>query len=148
MDMTKSMISIFYQGAIPPDFVSRIIAGYTGNGAAGGYGIFLGQVRADDLDGRIVAAIDFTAYETMAETQAAKILEEITAEFEVFDLHIWQSLGTVAVGDICLFAIAVSAHRHAAQQACAKVVERLKAELPIWGKEIFGDDSHQWKKNK
>jgi molybdopterin synthase catalytic subunit len=32
--------------------------------------------------------------------------------------------------------------------ACTETVERLKAELPIWGKEIFEDDSFQWKTNQ
>jgi molybdopterin synthase catalytic subunit len=31
--------------------------------------------------------------------------------------------------------------------ACNEVVDRLKAELPIWGKEIFEDETHQWKQN-
>jgi molybdopterin synthase catalytic subunit len=32
--------------------------------------------------------------------------------------------------------------------ACAECVERLKAELPIWGREIFSDESYQWKVNQ
>ena len=36
----------------------------------------------------------------------------------------------------------------AAIDACAETVERLKAELPVWGKELFEDETHHWKVNK
>jgi molybdopterin synthase catalytic subunit len=41
-----------------------------------------------------------------------------------------------------------AAHRKAAIDACEETVERLKAELPVWGKEIFEDETYQWKVNK
>ena len=31
--------------------------------------------------------------------------------------------------------------------ACTETVEKIKSLLPIWGKEIFDDESHQWKVN-
>ena len=51
----------------------------------------------------------------------------------------------VAAGEICLFVFTSSAHRKAAIEACNETVERLKAELPIWGKELFADETYQWK---
>jgi molybdopterin synthase catalytic subunit len=40
-----------------------------------------------------------------------------------------------------------SKHRKDAIAACEYLVERIKAEVPVWGKEIFEDDSHAWKVN-
>jgi molybdopterin synthase catalytic subunit len=75
------------------------------------------------------------------------IREEIFAAYPLTCLHVHHSLGIVPSGEICLFVFASSAHRKAAIEACEKLVERIKAELPIWGKELFEDDSFQWKVN-
>ncbi|MFM2254833.1 MAG: hypothetical protein RLZZ47_322 [Bacteroidota bacterium] len=63
-------------------------------------------------------------------------------------LHITHSLGLVKAGEICLFVFASAVHRKEAIDACEEVVERIKKELPIWGKELFNDDQYQWKENK
>jgi molybdopterin synthase catalytic subunit len=54
----------------------------------------------------------------------------------------------VAAGEICLFVFTSSAHRKPAIDACTETVERIKAELPVWGKELFEDAGYQWKENK
>ena len=63
-------------------------------------------------------------------------------------MHIYHSLGKVAAGEICLFVFTSSAHRKAAIEACNETVERIKAELPVWGKELFADETYQLKENK
>lgn len=40
-----------------------------------------------------------------------------------------------------------SRRRGDAIAACQELVERIKDELPIWGREIFSDDTFTWKKN-
>ena len=62
-------------------------------------------------------------------------------------MHIYHSLGKIKAGEICLFVVTSSKHREPAQQACDELVERIKAEVPICGKEIFEDETHQWKEN-
>jgi molybdopterin synthase catalytic subunit len=62
-------------------------------------------------------------------------------------MHIYHSLGKIAVGEICLFVFTSSKHRRAAIDACNELVERIKSELPIWGKEILDTDETQWKQN-
>jgi molybdopterin synthase catalytic subunit len=54
-------------------------------------------------------------------------------------------LGKVEAGEISLFVFTSSAHRKAAIDACNETVERIKAELPVWGKELFEDETYQWK---
>jgi molybdopterin synthase catalytic subunit len=39
-------------------------------------------------------------------------------------------------------------HRDHASKACAKAVELIKEKLPIWKKEIFEDNSDQWRGNE
>jgi molybdopterin synthase catalytic subunit len=40
-----------------------------------------------------------------------------------------------------------SKHRRDAIDACNEIVERIKKEVPVWGKEVFEDDTYTWKEN-
>jgi len=50
-------------------------------------------------------------------------------------------------GEISLFVFVSSVHRQMALDACREIVERIKKEVPVWGKEIFEDESYEWKQN-
>jgi len=139
--------NIFSQGAIPAIFIAESIQKHSSQTAIGGHSIFLGQVRADETDKGKVRAIDFTAFEDMAIEKMHLIREDIFAKYPLTCMHVHHSLGEVKAGEICLFVFTSSAHRKAAMDACNETVERLKAELPIWGREVMEDNSHQWKVN-
>ena len=147
--MTERKIkNIFYQGAIPASFIADSIQKHRTQTAIGGHSIFLGQIRADEKDGKKIAAIEYTAYEQMALEKMHQIREAIFAKYPLTCMHVHHSLGTIGAGEICFFVFTSSAHRKAAMDACEETVERIKTELPIWGKEFFEDESYQWKKNK
>lgn len=145
--MSKPVKNIFTQGAISPAFIADSIAKHSSKTNIGAHSIFLGQVRADEADGKTVSAIEYTAHESMALEKMHEIREEIFAKYSLTCMHIYHSLGQVNTGAICLFVFTSSRHRKAATEACNEVVERIKAELPVWGKEIFEDATHQWKVN-
>jgi len=147
MTNEKKIKNIFSQGPIDPGFIGESIQKHQSKTNIGAHSIFLGQVRKDTIDGKVVAAIEYTTYEQMALEKMHLIREEIFAAYPLTCLHVHHSLGIVPSGEICLFVFASSAHRKAAIEACEKLVERIKAELPIWGKELFEDDSFQWKVN-
>ncbi len=84
----------------------------------------------------------------MAIEKMHQIREDIFSKYPLTCMHVHHSLGTVAAGEICLFVFTSSAHRKAAIDACEETVERLKTELPVWGKEIIESGKHQWKVNK
>lgn len=144
----KRSKNIFTTGPIKPDFIAQSIAKHITKTDIGGHSIFLGQVRKDEIAGKAVAAIDYTTYEEMALATMHEIREVIFAKYSLTCMHIHHSLGRVATGEICLFVFTSAPHRKVAIEACSEVVERIKAELPVWGKEIFEDESHQWKVNK
>lgn len=137
----------FVEGAISPEKIANSIASHQQKTNIGGHAIFLGQVRADEIDGKTVSAIEFTAYKELAEQKIAEIREEIFEKYLLSCMHIYHSLGIIKVGEICLFVFTSSKHRKPAQEACSELVERIKAEVPIWGKELFEDNTHQWKEN-
>jgi molybdopterin synthase catalytic subunit len=150
----KKVKDIFVEGAIAASFIGDSIAKHQTKTSIGGHSIFLGQVRADEIDGKKVAAIEYTAYKEMALAEMDKIREAIFEKYPLVCMHVYHSLGKVAAGEVCLFVFTSSAHRKAAIDACEEMVERIKAELPVWGKEIFAQDageeteSYQWKENK
>ena len=147
MEEEKSK-NIFIHGAISASFIADSIQRHGVKTSVGGHSIFLGQVRADEIDGKTVSAIEYTAYESMAQEQMHHIREDIFAKYPLVCMHVYHSLGVVHTGEICLFVFTSAAHRSAAIDACEEMVERIKAELPVWGKEIFEDSSYQWKENK
>jgi molybdopterin synthase catalytic subunit len=146
--MERKPKNIFTQGAIDPAFIADSIAKHSSKTNIGGHSIFLGQVRADVIDEKKVAAIEYTTYEELALEKMHVIREETFAKYELTCMHVHHSLGKVAAGEICLFVFTSSAHRRAAIDACNEVVERIKTELPVWGKELFEDETHQWKVNQ
>lgn len=143
----RKVKNIFVSGKIDPAFIAESISKHSSKTTIGGHSIFMGQVRRDELDSKFVAAIEFTAYEELALKKMQQIREDIFEKYPLNCMHVHHSLGTIQAGEICLFVFTSSAHRKPAIDACTEIVERLKAELPIWGKEIFEDDTHQWKEN-
>ena len=139
--------NIFIDGAIAPAFIADKIQAHQDKLNIGGHSIFLGQVRADVADNKKVSAIEYTSYEELALEKMSDIREETFAKFDLTCMHVYHSLGTVKAGQICLFVFTSSAHRKAATDACSELVERIKNELPVWGRELFEDDSYQWKQN-
>ncbi len=146
--MERKPKNIFTQGPVDPVFVGNSIAKHATKMDIGGHSIFLGQIRSDEIEGKRVAAIDYTTYEGMALETMHRIREDIFAKYPLSCMHVHHSLGIVPAGAISLFVFTSAPHRKEAIAACAELVERIKAELPVWGKEIFEDDSYQWKQNQ
>jgi molybdopterin synthase catalytic subunit len=113
----------------------------------GAHDIFLGQVRADASGDKIVSAIEYSAYKPMAEAVLACIREEAIIQFTLTCAHIYHSLGTVDAGGISLFVFTSAPHRKATLDATRYVVERIKKEVPVFGKELWQDGSFTWKTN-
>lgn len=145
--MSKKQPNIWIEGPITPSFIASSIEKHQSKTDIGAHDIFLGQVRADKIDDKTVVAIEYTSYKEMAEEVAWKIREETFEQFELTCLHLYHSIGTVKAGEICLFVFTSSKHRQMAFDACSYLVERIKKELPVWGKEIFENQEHQWKVN-
>lgn len=139
--------NIFVGGAISASFIAEKIQAHQDKLNIGGHSIFLGQVRADEIDNKTVTAIEYTSYEELALEKMAQVREQIFNNYDLTCAHVYHSLGKVKAGEICLFVFTSSAHRKAAIDACEEIVERIKKDLPIWGKELFEDDTYQWKEN-
>jgi molybdopterin synthase catalytic subunit len=143
----KKPKNVFVDGAITSEFIASSIAKHQSKTTIGAHNIFLGQVRADEVDGKVISAIEYTAYEDMANEKFHEIREATFEKFNLTCMHIYHSLGMVSTGEICLFVFVSSARRKEVFKALEYVVEEIKAKVPIFGKELFDDSSHQWKIN-
>ena len=143
----KNVKNIFINGAITAAFIADSIQKHNTKTDIGAHSIFLGQVRNDNIDGKEVNAIEYTSYEKMAILKMHEIREDIFIKYALTCMHVYHSLGKINVGEICLFVFTSSKHRKMAIDACEETVERIKQELPVWGKEIFADGNYKWKEN-
>jgi molybdopterin synthase catalytic subunit len=133
-------------GPVTPALISELVEKMSQKTDSGGHMIFLGQVRADEVGGKKVKAIEYSAYSEMVTAEAENIKKTILSEFcDVKSIGIIHSTGIVKAGEISLLVYVSSGHRKQAMEACNKTVEIIKANLPVWKKEIFEDDSHIWK---
>lgn len=92
---------------------------------------FEGRVR-DHARGRQVVALEYEAYRPMALAQMAKIIAEVEAEHPGVACLLHHRIGPIPIGENAVVAMAAHAHRAPAFAACARLIERLKADVPIW----------------
>ncbi len=108
----------------------------------GGIATFLGLVR-NHQDGQAVLRLEYSAYEPMAEAEAARIVAEAESRWPV-RIALSHRLGDLAVGDTAVVVVAASAHRTPAFEACRYVIEELKRRVPVWKKEYYADGTVKW----
>ena len=108
----------------------------------GAVATFIGQVRDHDpsMEGE-VTHLEYSAHPD-AEATLARIAQDV-AHGDV-TLAVTHRIGLLAVGDAAIIAAAAAPHRAEAFEACRALVERVKAELPIWKREVLADGSHTW----
>ncbi|WP_299627553.1 molybdenum cofactor biosynthesis protein MoaE [uncultured Tenacibaculum sp.] len=138
---------VFIEGQITPDFIANAIAKHQVKTQIGAHNIFLGQIRKDEVEDKVVSAIEFSCYQEMAEEKLHEIREEAFEKFDLTCMHTYHSLGKVNVGEVCFFVFVSAPHRPHVYEATEYIVNRIKSEVPIFGKELFEDESYQWKTN-
>jgi len=143
----KKAKNVFKEGAISSEFIATSISHHQVKTQIGAHNIFLGQVRADEIDGKKVTEIEYSAHEEMANQKFYEVREAAFEKFNLSCMHIYHSLGKVKAGEICLFVFVSSPRRKEVFPAIEFIVEEIKANVPVFGKEIFEDESHQWKVN-
>lgn len=109
---------------------------------AGAVAVFLGVVRDNNL-GREVDYLEYDAYPEMAERVMGRIGEEIRARWDVAEVAMLHRVGRLEIGEASVGVAVSSAHRAEATDACRYGIDRLKAVVPIWKKEVWSD-GEEW----
>ncbi len=108
----------------------------------GGVCTFTGSVR-NATAGTPVTHLEYEAYPEMAELEMHKIGDAVLARTGARALAMAHRIGRLEVGEITVVVSAAAAHRDAAFAACREAIDTLKAEVPIWKKEI-GPNGDVW----
>ena len=114
-----------------------------GGDSSGATSLFLGTVR-DANEGRAVQGIEYSAYDTMAVAELARIVDEACARHPGVRVAVEHRLGTLAVGDVSVAIACSHAHRGPALDASRFVIEQLKRRVPIWKRELYTDGTRAW----
>ena len=125
----KKKKTVFLNGAISPGFIADSITAHSKKTTIGAHDIFLGQVRADFINGKSVVAIEYSAYQEMAEQRFNEIREAAFLNHDLICMHIYHSLGVVKAGEICLFVFVSSKNRASSYIACRDVDEQNKFQV-------------------
>jgi molybdopterin synthase catalytic subunit len=110
--------------------------------AGGADVLFCGVVRDHD-HGRLVVELEYSSHPS-AGTIIRQVAEEVAGEPGVLAVAVSHRIGTLAIGDVALVAAVTAEHRQAAFASCARLVDEVKARLPIWKRQVFGDGSDEW----
>lgn len=111
--------------------------------AAGAVVGFAGVVRDHD-GGRAVTRLEYSAHPAAQQT-LADVAAEIAADCQgVRAIAVSHRIGVLNVGDAALVAAVAADHRGAAFETCERLVDTVKARLPVWKHQFFGDGSEEW----
>lgn len=98
-------------------------------------------VTRDHNEGAAVRGLSYEAYAPMAAKVVASICADARQRYEIGRIRIAHRLGEVPVGEASILVVVASAHRGPAFEACRYVMDRLKAEAPIFKREeLAGPD--------
>ena len=135
--MTAPLVSV---SATPLDVAAH--EAFVSQRAAGATVVFRGVVRDSD-HGRPVVELEYQAHPSAADVLRA-VAEQIAGEPAVLAVAVSHRVGVLAVGDVALVAAVSAAHRHEAFSACARLVDEVKRQLPVWKRQVFADGTDEW----
>lgn len=110
--------------------------------AAGGQAVFVGTVRDHD-GGRDVVHLSYSAHPS-ASLVLWNVALRVAASEDVIGVAAVHRLGDLDVGDLTVVVAVSSAHRAQAFVAARRLIDELKAEVPIWKHQRFGDGGSEW----
>jgi molybdopterin synthase catalytic subunit len=109
-------------------------------GASGAVASFVGHVRG----GGGLLNMTLEHYPGMTETSLNALADEACSRWPLDAVSIIHRIGLLAPGERIVLVGTASAHRAAALEACAFLIDRLKTDAPFWKREAFADGRKQW----
>ncbi|GGC73193.1 molybdenum cofactor biosynthesis protein MoaE [Hoyosella rhizosphaerae] len=110
---------------------------------AGAVVTFAGVVRNHD-GGRSVSELDYSAHPTAASVVEKVASEVASAAVGVRAIAVSHRVGQLRIGDAALVCAVAADHRAEAFATCAELVEQIKAQLPVWKRQVFADGTDEW----
>jgi molybdopterin synthase catalytic subunit len=118
-----------------------VIAAVQGAGV-GGAVVFLGTVRDED-QGRDVATLDYSAHPSAAD-ELRRVMTEVGETAPGVALAAVHRVGELQIGEIAVIVAAGAPHRDEAFRVGRVLIDRIKAEVPLWKRQQFSDGTQEW----
>jgi molybdopterin synthase catalytic subunit len=122
------------------DLAAETAALTAGRADVGGVASFLGVCRGDD--GLVAMVLEH--YPGMTERAIARIAAEAEARWPLTGCTVIHRTGRILPGEPIVLVLAASAHRAAALEACAFLIDWLKTRAPFWKREEFAAGTERW----
>ena len=110
--------------------------------AAGGIALFAGAVRDSDHD-QAVSGLSYSAHPSAVD-ELRRVAEVIAEKYPVIGIAAVHRVGDLAIGDLAVVLAVSCPHRAEAFDACRDLIDILKASVPIWKHQRFGDGTAEW----
>lgn len=124
-----------------PLSVDEVLAA-VGDPACGGTALFVGTVRDHDA-GRAVRRLSYSCHPS-AERELRRVMEKVAADLPMRALAAVHRVGDLEIGDLAVVVAAAAPHRAEAFDACRRLIDDLKAGVPIWKHQVFADGGSEW----
>jgi molybdopterin synthase catalytic subunit len=110
--------------------------------AAGGVVVFVGAVRDED-EGRRVASLDYAAHPGALAALRA-VAERVAADYPACGVAAVHRTGPLAIGELAVVVAVSCPHRGEAFEAARRLIDELKAQVPIWKRQTYVDGDASW----
>ncbi|MGO9385735.1 MAG: molybdenum cofactor biosynthesis protein MoaE [Mycobacterium sp.] len=114
-----------------------------GHQSAGAIVGFVGAIRDHD-GGRRVVRLEYSAHPSAARLIADVVAEVAEESSGVRAIAASHRIGVLHIGEAALVAAVAADHRQAAFDTCARLVDTIKAQLPVWKHQFFDDGTDEW----
>lgn len=139
MSGARVVRTVVTDAVIDPDEHQRLVA----DDSAGAVVCFTGAVRDHD-SARSVRALHYTAHPS-AQQVLADVVGGIAAQSDgVRAIAVSHRVGDLAIGDVAFLVAVAADHRRAAFETCSRLVDDVKAALPVWKHQHFADGTDEW----
>ncbi|XP_064610032.1 molybdopterin synthase catalytic subunit-like [Liolophura sinensis] len=113
---------------------------------SGAISVFMGTTR-DNFEGKKVTRLEYECYAPMAEQEMLKICRQIRNKWDVENIVILHRIGEVPVCEGSVIVAVSAPHRKESLEAVHYAIDTLKAQVPVWKKEFYEDETYSWKEN-
>jgi molybdopterin synthase catalytic subunit len=129
------------------DLAAEIASLISGRTDIGGLGCFIGLVREDkahDLSKHAIRALTLEHYPAMTLRAINRITDEAERRWNLLGCTVIHRVGRMLPGENIVLVLTASAHRQAALDATAFLIDWLKTKAPFWKREEFQNGEGAW----
>lgn len=108
--------------------------------------MFSGEIRGTN-HGSDVIRLEYTAHKTLAEKHMQQVLQDAAHKFPLIGAVCIHRVGMLEVSESAVAVLTCGRHRSETYAANRYIIDRVKAETPIWKREFFADGTSIWGQN-